>query len=64
MTDENLGLLCKEPIFIGFIGSVSFVSISIGSILISRYMDKLGRKPVVVYSAVMTPIGLMIFLIF
>jgi MFS family permease len=63
MTNESLGLLCAPPYVIGFIGSISFISFSIGSIVFTRFIDKAGRKPVIVYSGAVTPIGLLILLL-
>ena len=62
MTDPSLNLICKPPYMIGLIGSISFVSYSVGSILFTRYNDILGRKLVIQLSGVVTPIGLITLL--
>lgn len=60
MTD--LDLICKEPYKIGLIGSFSFLSFSLGSVLITKKVDDLGRKAVVLYSGLFTPIGVSILM--
>ena len=57
MTDHNL--ICEEPYFIGLFGAISFVSFSIGSIIFSRFVDIFGRKPALLLSSAVTPLGLL-----
>ena len=61
MTD--LDLICEEPYKIGLLGTISFLSFSIGSVLILSYADFLGRKAVVFYSGLVTPICMVLLLI-
>jgi MFS family permease len=60
----ELDLVCEEPYKIGFIGAVSFISFSLGSVLFTRIADKLGRKSVLVISSMVSPIGIIILTIF
>ena len=45
---------------IGFIGSVSFISLSIGSFLFSKAIDQYGRKFVVLFAGSISLLGLLI----
>ena len=56
MTD--LDLICEEPYIIGLLGAISFISFSIGSILLTDLIDTKGRKPIVLSAAIVTPIGI------
>jgi MFS family permease len=60
----QLDLICDEPYRIAFIGAISFFSFSLGSILFTAHVDKLGRKQVLVVSSAITPIGILILMIF
>lgn len=62
MTD--LDLICAEPYSIGLIGAVSFISFSIGSILMSNLIDTYGRKKVIIGSSLVTPIAMVGMLLF
>ena len=62
MTD--LDLVCAEPYIIGLMGGISFLSFSIGSILMTRAMDEYGRKPTMLAASAITPIGIIIMLLF
>lgn len=57
-------LICAEPFVIGFMGLVSFLSFSIGSLSLTDIIDTQGRKHVVVYSSMVTPIGIFMLLAF
>ena len=56
MTD--LDLICEEPYVIGLLGAISFISFSIGSIMLTDLIDKKGRKSVVILASSITPIGI------
>ena len=62
MTD--LDLVCADPFKIGLLGAMSFISFAIGSALITRFADVYGRRKVVIYSSLVTPIGLMCLIYF
>lgn len=57
MTDLNM--ICEEPYKIGFLGSFSFISFSVGGLLISKQADVLGRKNMVLVASLVTPIGIL-----
>ena len=57
-------MICEEPFIIGFMGLVSFLSFSIGSLSLTDIIDTQGRKYVVVYSSLVTPIGIFMLLSF
>lgn len=56
MTD--LDLICEEPYIIGLLGAISFISFSIGSIMLTDIIDTNGRKKVLVLASAVTPIGI------
>jgi len=58
----NLDLICEEPYQIGLMGSVCFISFSIGSLLTSQLPDTYGRRRVVLGSALVSPLGILILL--
>lgn len=58
MTQKDL--ICKEPYQIGFIGSVSFISLSIGSFVFSKTIDQYGRKFVVICTGLTALLGISI----
>ena len=60
MTDFNL--VCTDRSYIGLMGSISFISFAIGSALITRVADTHGRRKVVIFSSLLTPIGLAILI--
>lgn len=62
MTD--LDFICAEPYSIGLIGAMSFISFSIGSILLTNLMDTHGRKKVLVVSSLITPLGMICMMLF
>ena len=59
----KLDLICEEPYKIAFIGSLSFFSFAIGSILFTNNIDHYGRKKVLVASALVTPISMLLMLL-
>ena len=61
MTDLNL--ICEEPYKIGLIGSISFISFSLGSLFTSKLADTYGRRRVVIGATLVTPLGLLILLL-
>lgn len=62
MTDLNL--ICEEPYMIGLIGGISFLSFSIGSILVTRRMDGGGRRKILIMSSSATILGCLLMLAF
>lgn len=58
----NLDLICEEPYQIGLIGSVSFISFSIGSLFTSTVADTYGRKKTVLAFGMVTPLGMLALL--
>ena len=58
MTDLNM--ICDESYIIALIGALSFFSFSIGSVMFTNLIDKYGRKYVLVYTSLVTPIGLLV----
>ena len=56
MTD--LDLICEEPYIIGLLGAISFISFSLGSIMLTDLIDTNGRKNVVLAASLVTPIGI------
>ena len=56
MTDLNL--ICEEPYIVGLLGAISFISFSIGSIMLTDIIDKKGRKSVVILASAITPVGI------
>ena len=56
----KMDLICDEPYLIGFIGSISFISLSIGSIVFSKSIDHYGRKFVVLSTGMTALLGLVI----
>jgi MFS family permease len=61
MTD--LDLICAKPYKIGLIGFITFLSFSIGSIIITKITDKKGRKSVVLITGIASPICFLLLLI-
>jgi len=51
-------MICTEPLYIGLLGTVSFVGFTLGSFLFLSKMDSHGRKPIAVETTLITPIGL------
>lgn len=62
MTDLNL--ICTNHQIIGLMGSISFISFALGSALITRCADTAGRRKVVMYSSMVTPLGLIVLCLF
>jgi MFS family permease len=62
MTDLNL--ICYESYYIALVGALSFFSFSIGSALFTNLIDKYGRKSVLIYSSLVTPIGILALIAF
>ena len=61
---NELNLLCADPFWVGLIGGISFLSFSVGSIIFSRIIDKQGRKPVLLWFGMVTPVGMIILMVF
>jgi len=57
-------LICAEPFVIGFLGLVSFMSFSIGSLFITNIIDNRGRKTALIVSSLVTPVGIICILSF
>lgn len=62
MTD--LDLTCEEPIKIGLLGAIGFISFSIGSALITRVADVYGRRSVIIWASLVTPAGMVLLIFF
>jgi MFS family permease len=60
MTD--LDLVCAEPYEIGLLGTISFLSFSLGSMLVTNLADKNGRKATVLYAGLATPLSIVCLL--
>ena len=58
----ELNLICEEPYVIGLLGAISFVSFSLGSIMLTNLIDTRGRKGVVLIASAVTPIGILILI--
>lgn len=58
----ELDLICMEPVYVGLMGSISFISFAIGSIFFTKQADKYGRHPVICLAALVTPLAL-VFLV-
>ena len=50
------GLICEDPVKLGFLGMMSFFSFAIGSVFFGKVADKFGRKYSVFISSVVSPI--------
>jgi len=57
MTDLNL--ICEPPIAISLMGVLSFISFSLGSILITQVIDKQGRRLSLIVASSVTPLCIM-----
>ena len=55
-------LICEKPYMIGFVGSFSFIAFAIGSVLFTKQADRYGRKKIVVFASLITPIGICLLL--
>lgn len=60
----QLDLICVEPFYIGFLGSISFVCFALGAFFFTKYADIFGRKKLVCVAAIFTPISLAALLLF
>lgn len=63
MTDKSIDLLCQPKFLVGLIGSLSFISYSVGSVLLTRYNDIYGRKLTIQLTGLMTPVGMVAMLV-
>ena len=59
----QLDLICEDPYKVGLLGAISFISFSIGSLLITRVVDIYGRKKSIIISSLVTPAALLILII-
>jgi MFS family permease len=62
MTDLNL--ICEPAYRIGLIGSLQFIGLALGALIFTPFSDIYGRKPVLVFSVVLTPIVIFSLIIF
>jgi len=62
MTDLNL--ICEPAFRIGLIGSLQFIGLAVGALLFTPFSDVYGRKPVLAFSAVLTPLVILCLLLF
>lgn len=52
----SLDLICMDPASIGIMGTITFLSIGIGSIALGGLMDQYGRKVVLLATCAVTPV--------
>lgn len=57
-------LVCEEPYMIGFMGAISFISFSVGSLVFTNIADSKGRKMVVLVASLITPLGILALVLF
>lgn len=62
MTD--LSLECESKFNIALIGGISFLSFSVGSIVLTRAIDKRGRRQILLFASVFTILGVVVLLFF
>ena len=58
----ELNLICTDPAKIGIMGTIAFISIGFGSIILGGFIDSLGRKKVLIGTLIVTPIVQMMWL--
>jgi MFS family permease len=58
----QLDFICMEPFYIGILGSISFISFSIGSFFFTKQADVYGRHLVTCTAATVTPLALVILI--
>ena len=59
----ELDLICTDPAKIGIMGTIAFISIGFGSIVLGGFIDSLGRKKVLVGTLLVTPIVQIMWLV-
>ena len=59
----ELDLICTDPAQIGIMGTITFMSIGFGSILLGGFIDSIGRKKTLLGSLIVTPIVQIVWLI-
>lgn len=57
-------MICAESYVIALVGALSFFSFSIGSVLLTNLIDKYGRKSVLLYTSLVTPLCLFLLIFF
>jgi MFS family permease len=62
MTDMDL--ICADPAKIGLMGSVAFISVGFGSILLGGLMDQYGRKIVLMGTLAVNPLVITMWLVY
>jgi MFS family permease len=60
----ELDMICEEPFKIGLLGALGFISFALGSAFITRIADLKGRKFVIIWSSLVTPIGIVLLILF
>ena len=59
----ELNLICTDPAKIGIMGTIAFVSIGLGSIILGGFIDSHGRRKVLLGTLLVTPCVQMMWLI-
>ena len=59
----ELDLICTDPAKIGIMGTIAFVSIGFGSIILGGFIDSIGRKKVLLATLMVTPVVQLMWLI-
>ena len=59
----ELDLICTDQAKIAIMGTIAFISIGFGSIILGGFIDSLGRKKVLLGTLVVTPIVQMMWLV-
>ena len=59
----ELDLICADPATIGVMGTITFVSIGLGSILMGGLMDQYGRKTVLLGTMMVSPLVQILWLV-
>ena len=52
----ELNLICEAPIIISLMGVLSFVSFSLGSLLVTQVVDQHGRRKSLIFASLLTPL--------
>ena len=60
----ELNLICVNPATIGIMGTITFVSIGLGSILLGGLIDRVGRRKVLLGTLIVSPVVHSMWLIY
>ena len=61
---NQLHLECESKFKVAMIGGISFLSFSLGSIVLTRAIDKRGRREILLFASSFTIAGIVILLLF